>query len=108
MRKHPLSNRQKIVLSILLKKLKMEDEKQTSIFYNDIKVLGSDYTDIVFVYFSRISIGESGEGEERKLYWSVDIDGEVNDNAVQTMEFETLSDRVHFFNTLFEIQFNYE
>ena len=103
MRKHPLSKKQNIIISILLNKIQLEDQKQKDVIYENIKVLGSDYTNLVFISFLKIGISSSGEADEKKIYWSIDVDGEVNDNAMQTMDFQTLADKVHFFNTLFEI-----
>lgn len=103
--KHPLTNDQKIILELLLNQIKDAEKLDPTTIYNDIFVLGSDYCDCVFIRFIKIGIGDNGDPYEKTIHWGIESDGHLNDNPVQTMDFKTLSDRVHFFNTLFKIDF---
>lgn len=72
-------------------------------FIQDIKILRSSYLLDVFLTFTDMSVPEYPKFEA----YGIDCKGTVNKSVKQTMKFETLSDRVHFFNNLQPIEFTY-
>jgi hypothetical protein len=101
---HPLTQDQIAVTLILLEKLNqvIEEKKDNDIIYQDIKVLGSDYTRDIFIHFEKIIM--KTEPDPDTIYWKISPDGTLDDDALHNMEFESMSDKVHFFNQLFEIR----
>lgn len=101
---HFLSNMQIEVIYLLLDKINktIEETQFLDLSYSDIKVLGSDYTTDVFVSFVKTNTGASQSTET--FYWGVDVNGNLNDNAFKTMQFNNIADKVHFFNSLYEIE----
>ncbi len=72
-----------------------------NVFYENICLLGSHYTDDVFINFEKTVIRSNAE--PNNIYWRISPNGSLDDDALHNMEFKTLADRVHFFNELFEI-----
>jgi hypothetical protein len=68
--------------------------------YFDIEVLHSPYSNTVF-----LSYWENVQNRPKSFVVAIESDGSVDHTPRSTYEFETLSDRVHFFNTLFQIEF---
>lgn len=100
---HPMTRKQIEVVAALLAKLHqtIDEKKNNDVFYDNIRVLGSQYTDDVFINFEKIIMRSTAD--PRDIYWRISPDGSVDDDALHNMQFKTLGDRVHFFNELFEI-----
>jgi len=92
------------VVAMLLAKLNgvIESKKESSVFFENIRVLGSDYTRDIFINFEKVVIRT--EADVDNIYWQIKPDGSVDDDALHNMQFDTMSDGVHFFNTLFPIK----
>ena len=101
---HYLTPQQIEVVTILLGKLNqtIDAKRGNDVYYDNIRVLGSDYTPDIFINFEKVVV--RADVDVDKIYWQIKPDGTVNDDALHTMQFDTLSDGVHFFNTLFEIK----
>lgn len=101
---HPLTKKQIAALAVLLNKLQAVIESQITndVLYSNVRVLGSDYTPDVFINFERIVARADGPDPEN-IYWKISPDGKLDDDALHHMEFREMADRVHFFNSLFEI-----
>ena len=76
---------------------------ETSGNYTDIKVLHSPYILDVFLEFTDISDPDYPKFETYKI----DANGEVDYFVKRNMEFDSLSDRVAFFNELMPVKFYY-
>lgn len=68
--------------------------------YFDIEILHSPYTTDVF-----LSFWETATNGPKSYIYSIDTIGSVNKNPKATLEFKTFADRIHFFNTLENIDF---
>lgn len=71
--------------------------------FDDIRILHSPYLLDIFLSFSDLSDPERPKFET----FGIKANGAIDKKIRQTMEFETLSDRVHFFNTLQLVNFTY-
>jgi hypothetical protein len=68
----------------------------------DIEISRSSYVLDVFLTFTDMSVPEYPKFE----CYGIATSGKVNKAIKQTMEFQNLSDRVHFFNNLQPIEFS--
>lgn len=100
---HPITDKQVAIVAALLAKLEetIRQKEGKDVFYDSIRVLGSHYTDDVFINFEKVVI--RSDAEPNNIYWRISPNGQLDDDALHNMEFKTLADRVHFFNELFEI-----
>jgi hypothetical protein len=100
---HPMTDKQVAIVAVLLAKLEdtIKEKEGKDVFYENIRVLGSHYTDDVFINFEKIVI--RSDAEPNNIYWRISPDGTLDDDALHNLKFDTLADRVHFFNELFEI-----
>lgn len=71
--------------------------------YTDIKVLHSPYLLDVFLSFLDITVPD----RPKSFMMKIDTAGKVDHQVRQTMTFETLSDRVSFFNSLIPVELKY-
>lgn len=69
----------------------------------DIKILHSPFMLAVFLDFTDYSVPDHPQYETYKI----DADGSIDYNIKRSMKFNSLADRVSFFNQLTPIQFNY-
>lgn len=101
---HYVSPTQIEVVNLLLHKLNdtIIEKSGNDVMYSDIKVLGSDYTPDVFIHFEKTILKD--DGEQLEIYWKITPEGELDDDALHNMYFKEISDRVHFFDSLFEIK----
>lgn len=70
--------------------------------YIDIEVLHTPYMLDVFLSFVDITDAEY----PKFMMYKIDSKGSIDYEPRKNMNFETLSDRIHFFNTLQPIKFN--
>lgn len=68
--------------------------------YFDIQILSSPYTTDVF-----LSFWEKEFNGPKNYMYSINTQGQLNQKPKSSLEFQTLADRVHFFNTLEPINF---
>ncbi|MEA5111645.1 hypothetical protein SDC9_17717 [bioreactor metagenome] len=101
---HPITQQQLEVAVMLLNKLKniIGQRKMDDVLYRNIKVLGSDYTTDIFINFEKVVLKDGADPHD--IYWKISETGQLDDDALHTMEFNTMADKVHFFNELFEIR----
>lgn len=71
--------------------------------YTDIKVLHSPYLLDVFLSYMDITHPD----RPKSYMMKIDTTGKVDYQVRQSMTFETLSDRVSFFNSLVPVELNY-
>ena len=108
---HPFSKKQLLKLNEELKKIsnvQVVALRGASIpgknnDYIDIKVLHSPFMLDVFLSYMDISIPE----RPRSVIIKIDTAGTVDHQARANMSFNTLADRVTFFNSLVPVELNY-
>jgi len=99
---HPSSKEQRQIVAEIVAKLVSENNKDNHI-YQDIRVLGSDFSNDVFINYSKITPDwNNNRPKEEIKYISISLKGKI-DYKANKMEFKTVPDRVHFFNNLYEI-----
>jgi len=99
-RNHVVTNSQKKVVALLLGKLAstISEKKGNDVYYDNVRVLGSDYTTDIFIGFDKVVL--YAEPEPASIYWQIAPDGTLDDDALHHIQFPSLGDRVHFFNSL--------
>lgn len=100
---HNVTPQQAAIAVILLAKLEntINEKAGNDVYYDNIRILGSDYTKDIFINFYKVVL--HAEPEPYSIYWQIKPDGTVDDDALHNLEFSTLGDRVHFFNSLYDI-----
>ena len=71
--------------------------------YTDIRVMHSPFMLDVFLSYMDISIPD----RPRSVMLKIDTTGKVDFHARQNMSFNSLADRVSFFNSLIPVELNY-
>ena len=101
---HPVTQIQKQIVKEIIDRLHKENNQNNNALYKNIKVLGSDYSNEIFIAFDKFSPDwNKGEPGFKKKYLGISINGKI-DYEVLKRKFNNLSDRVHFFNSLYEIK----
>jgi len=101
---HLLSDLQIAVIHGILKKFDIENKKPNRIIgFDDIEVLGSDFTDEIFVRYVRYFIGDDQNAAKSNECIGIAWNG-IIDYEVYKRKFKDLSDKVHFFDKLFNIE----
>ncbi len=99
---HPVTNIQKEKAKTILNYYK--ENNTTYENHEQPTLLGSNYTDSIFVKTTKITT-DGDNIHTKTVYTEIQINGQMNYDLLNTMEFKTLADKVHFFNTLFPITY---
>lgn len=105
---HPFTKKQ---LEVLNSELKRISDNKISVLrgfkfsakenYTDIEISHSPFNLDVFLSFMDITLGDNPKSE----FYAISPSGKIDKNIRQNLEFENLSDRVHFFNNLIPVKF---
>lgn len=70
---------------------------------SDVELLKSNYSDSVFIRYSQLQVVGEYVGKSVN-YIEITPSGTSIEHAESKLKFESLSDRVHFFNSLYPIE----
>lgn len=70
---------------------------------HDAAILYSNYTTDVFIRYFRYESDGTDTGKQT-YYIRISFEGRVDCEPLKTMYFQTVADRIHFFNTLQELR----
>lgn len=99
----PSSKIQKSIINEIIKSICDKNKSQKENIYSEIEILGSDYTNELFIRYNKTFFDENFEAQNQKKLIGIDTNGKIDYN-VYLREFETLKDRIHFINSLFSVK----
>lgn len=95
-----MTNKQQQTINQLLAALENQIifKAGTSVQYTNIRLLQDSKTNDVFIAFTKTIIKE--DIDSKNIYWKIDINGNLDDNASENMQFNSISERVNYFENL--------
>jgi len=99
-----LTNIQIAICHAILQKFDLENNKTLrNVGFKEIEVLQSDYTDEIFVRYTRLFMGDDQSVAKSNECIGISETGKI-DYEVYKRKFKDLSSKVHFFDNLYKIE----